>query len=1118
MGKGGKGGSLDFLNSGFKQRSEREAELRASQAAEAAAAAAQAAAVAAEAAAKAEEGPAYPPNCVVAGIERLYAISTKAAPATFTIQSFDKEGQRKKRGGETFFVAVRGATRVRARIADPDTGDYIVSWQPGVSGSYHVAVSLFGEQLPGSPFDVLVHDPSPYAQMCTARGEALHSLVARTPSVFEVRYCDRSGRTAFPVELDVFITPQPEPSSNGGDGGDGSGGEAGRSMPSAWDVATHPLATKPGSKAGAPADEDGMVSHCSKLPPKRRGTNNKNKRIAEVAPAATASEPAPGKGCATAVEDDGYGSTDDLGVDPWTAFQQPSDRIVTRARAIPIQVGDRPLLVRESASLSSPLVAELPPASSATVVEERISSGGSYVRALVIFEMPKSSRPPNSGMGDDEKGWGEPDSPTSVTSSPDSGTRQHPSSSPSGSSTSPGSITAQRGAAACTPSVDGTILSVNETGKIVPFVAAGGPVAQLSGWATLRKGGKNLVTSRLRIDPWVRQQARLLWKMQQLHDRLQLSLQAEAAMLDPTGVGFAFGGVTPGWLHSKGQLHEQHKVAFSVDRVGRYLLHVRLRQACRPLPGSPFALLVHAAAAHQTTSFVAPSEQPLVGEVGLAAGDGCSYTLQTYDRVGNKCTEGGSEVVAACSDNKVEPQCADNGDGTYTLQWQSKQSGAFDAKVLINNCHVRGSPMKITLISTQPSLNKTEIWGEGLSHAVAGEPSIVRLKVFDQHANVCTPSSQWQLGLAIANTKQKLIDLASFGEWSGKWCKDASGEYELTFIAKRAGHKELYLWCNSEGECGADGRREGRQPLPGIPYSLHVIAGPPCPQNTYCDEMTREKSKTHGKEAKREAKKDEGKDGAAGDSATASLITAGDFVSVRANGVDRFGNLAQMSEAALIAKIVAPDGTDIILDVVNASRKGNNRVQSDAIAEPQSPEGASKGKSPQMSTTYELRHETCKSGKHTMHIQLDGEPIKGSPIEFAVMPAIPTQTQSVLLPPAEGVERLVADLDVPAVVLLKTCDRFGNECTTGGLRVQVRCTLVKQSQQDTSILMPNNHAVTVEDRENGTYAIKVALAMTATVKVIVNMDKDLPGPAGELAPMQLSFVSYKTPTSPPAAA
>ena len=31
-------------------------------------------------------------------------------------------------------------------------------------------------------------------------------------------------------------------------------------------------------------------------------------------------------------------------------------------------------------------------------------------------------------------------------------------------------------------------------------------------------------------------------------------------MLDPTGVGFAFGGVTPGQLHSKGVLHELHKV------------------------------------------------------------------------------------------------------------------------------------------------------------------------------------------------------------------------------------------------------------------------------------------------------------------------------------------------------------------------------------------------------------------------------------------------------------------------------------------------------------------------------------------------------------------------------
>ena len=79
----------------------------------------------------------------------------------------------------------------------------------------------------------------------------------------------------------------------------------------------------------------------------------------------------------------------------------------------------------------------------------------------------------------------------------------------------------------------------------------------------------------------VRQQASLLWKMQQLNDRLQRHLQTEAALLDPTGVGFAFGGVSPGFMHAKGQLHEVHRVSYSVDRVGKYLLHVRLRKLAR---------------------------------------------------------------------------------------------------------------------------------------------------------------------------------------------------------------------------------------------------------------------------------------------------------------------------------------------------------------------------------------------------------------------------------------------------------------------------------------------------------------------------------------------------------
>ena len=69
--------------------------------------------------------------------------------------------------------------------------------------------------------------------------------------------------------------------------------------------------------------------------------------------------------------------------------------------------------------------------------------------------------------------------------------------------------------------------------------------------------------------------------------------------------------------------------------------------------------------------------------------------------------------------------------------------------------------------------------------------------------------------------------------------------------------------------------------------------------------------------------------------------------------------------------------------------------------------------------------------------------------------------------------------------------------------------MVKLSSSDNSILMPNNHQVTVDDKGDGTYAVRISILMPVTVKLLVNMDKDLPGATGELPPLQLSFVNHK---------
>ena len=112
-------------------------------------------------------------------------------------------------------------------------------------------------------------------------------------------------------------------------------------------------------------------------------------------------------------------------------------------------------------------------------------------------------------------------------------------------------------------------------------------------------------------------------------------------------------------------------------------------------------------------------------------------------------------------------------------------------------------------------------------------------------------------------------------------------------------------------------------------------------------------------------------------------------------------------------------------------------------------------------------------------------------------------------------EELIADMERPTIVMLHTCDKFGNPCTTGGLRIAGRLQLVKQSATENTVLMQNNHAVTVEDKQNGTYAVYVAIMMSAVVKLTVNMDKDMPGSTGELPPLQLAFVK---PSSAPEAA
>ena len=269
--------------------------------------------------------------------------------AEFTIVARNENGSRLHKGGDVFFVAIRGGSRVRARIHDNHDGSYKVTWRPPISGEYSIAVSLFGVSLPGSPFTMIVFGAEPYAPNCEVSGDALFNIAARGTHTFEVRYRDRTGGVAQPEALDVFVVPDanylPDPDST----------TSQHRPPSAWQNATSltgPAATvvsrsatpDPGGKGKLPPD-DGDSPQAIRPP-------SMNMKPTGITPA----------------HEDGEGSGN------------------TKNRAIRVKIGKQPLIVRAEAALESEQIGLLAPGQMVTVIEERVDEATDSVRACVTYE------------------------------------------------------------------------------------------------------------------------------------------------------------------------------------------------------------------------------------------------------------------------------------------------------------------------------------------------------------------------------------------------------------------------------------------------------------------------------------------------------------------------------------------------------------------------------------------------------------------------------------------------------------------------------------------------------------------------------------------------------------
>ena len=149
-----------------------------------------------------------PDNCCVVG-DGISKVAVRQE-GVFEIHAYGATVTDARRVACLLHCHSRCLTRVCAST-DMRDGTYVVEWKPSVSGSYQIAVSLFGNSLPGSPYGLEVDAPFPYAPNCEARGDALSSATARVSHWFEMRFRDRLGNVAKAVDLDVFVQPGQAP-------------------------------------------------------------------------------------------------------------------------------------------------------------------------------------------------------------------------------------------------------------------------------------------------------------------------------------------------------------------------------------------------------------------------------------------------------------------------------------------------------------------------------------------------------------------------------------------------------------------------------------------------------------------------------------------------------------------------------------------------------------------------------------------------------------------------------------------------------------------------------------------------------------------------------------------
>jgi len=110
----------------------------------------------------------------------------------FTIHAVDVDGNPRADGGDPFKVEIGGVEKVEPSITDNKNGTYTVKYTPKKHGDHSITVTLHGEHIKDSPFNVHIK-PAPNAANSWAEGPGLVEAWDNEPAHFTIHAVDEDG-------------------------------------------------------------------------------------------------------------------------------------------------------------------------------------------------------------------------------------------------------------------------------------------------------------------------------------------------------------------------------------------------------------------------------------------------------------------------------------------------------------------------------------------------------------------------------------------------------------------------------------------------------------------------------------------------------------------------------------------------------------------------------------------------------------------------------------------------------------------------------------------------------------------------------------------------------------